>query len=262
MSTAWENLGTLKEAKEEPQGVTANRCTIVELDPRGENECRPIPVDEIKHVVITRPEKKVKIKTQLPKKEEQAVIHVLASNVDLFAWSPGDMPWIDIEVACHRLAKDPEAKPSLKEEENGRRKAPGSPGRNEQTTKIKVMIEIKKPTWLSNVVLIKKNKHRHAGRWDVVVPSPELHGHLLRWKVWIAWKKCRGSQGELQPYQDFWWGRLISPSHSPKCWKMQSSKGLQSSSTRRCSQEPLENKTRTQENYERKEGNPRGQALS
>lgn len=60
--------------------------------------------------MVAGPGKKVKIKTQFQEKDEQALIQVLASNADLFAWGLRDMPVIDIRVACYRLAIDPGAK--------------------------------------------------------------------------------------------------------------------------------------------------------
>lgn len=83
---------------------------MLELDLRGESEHRPILGGDIKQIAVAGPGKKVKIRTELPEKEEQALIQVLVSNVDLFAWGPREMPGINIEVACQRLAIDPEAK--------------------------------------------------------------------------------------------------------------------------------------------------------
>jgi len=35
---------------------------------------------------------------------------VLTTNADLFAWSPVDMPGIDLDFMCHKLALLPQAK--------------------------------------------------------------------------------------------------------------------------------------------------------
>jgi len=42
---------------------------------------------------------------------KSGIKEVLQRNVDLFAWSPTDMPNINLEFTCHKLALQPEAKP-------------------------------------------------------------------------------------------------------------------------------------------------------
>lgn len=74
---------------------------MLELDPQGDNERRHVPVNNIKQIVFAGPRNKVKIGTQFLKEKDQALIQVLSSNVDLFACGLGDIPGIDIEVACH-----------------------------------------------------------------------------------------------------------------------------------------------------------------
>ena len=145
---------------------------MIELDPRGESDFRPVPVDDIKNVEVRGPGKNVRIGTQLPQPSEQSLTKVLLANADLFAWSPEDMPGIDLKVACHKLAIEPGARPIAQ----CKRKIAGEKKQavREETSKLLkagFIKEIKYPTWLSNVVLVKKSN----GKWRMCTDFTDLN---------------------------------------------------------------------------------------
>ena len=57
------------------------------------------------------PERTLRIGTGLSVEEKVQFVRVLTNNIDVFAWSPTDMPGIDPEVIVHRLKVDSAARP-------------------------------------------------------------------------------------------------------------------------------------------------------
>ncbi|RDX80113.1 hypothetical protein CR513_39365, partial [Mucuna pruriens] len=79
------------------------------------------------------------------------LIQILRENLDVFAWSPTDMPYIDPNFLCHRLSIATRRKRRLGEKKKRVVKA--------KTTKLLqagFIQEVQYPTWLSNVVMVKK----------------------------------------------------------------------------------------------------------
>ncbi|KAL8519687.1 hypothetical protein ACS0TY_010571 [Phlomoides rotata] len=90
----------------------------LDLDPRGQihdskGDKRTAPIEELEHILIdpARPELKVTIGSQVPTKMWGEMIDFLKKNIDVFAWSHGDMMGIDLRHACHHLKIDPKRKP-------------------------------------------------------------------------------------------------------------------------------------------------------
>nr|KYP36129.1 hypothetical protein KK1_042781 [Cajanus cajan] len=57
----------------------------------------------------------VKIGTSLTPEDEERLVRVLKDNVSAFAWHSSDMPGIDLDFLCHKLAIDPSAKAGIQE---------------------------------------------------------------------------------------------------------------------------------------------------
>ena len=51
------------------------------------------------------------IGTELTKELRSALVEFLKKNYDVFAWSQGDVPGIDLHVAIHQLFTDPDHHP-------------------------------------------------------------------------------------------------------------------------------------------------------
>ena len=79
-------------------------------------------VKDLKNIHINRHDndKYFMIGTSLPKIEEKLLIRLLTQYMKVFAWTPYDMPGIDLEVACHKLNVDPQHRPVV---QKGRRTA-------------------------------------------------------------------------------------------------------------------------------------------
>ena len=83
---------------------------FVKLDPwRDFIDWHLTPVKEVKEVEIVEG-KKVNINTILSPLLEDNMLKVLMRNLNTFEWSSSDMPRIDPDFLCHKLALNPSAK--------------------------------------------------------------------------------------------------------------------------------------------------------
>jgi ribonuclease HI len=104
--------------------------------------------------------------------EREKILATLKKNIDLFAWHPSDMPGIDETIITHKLSISPETKPVSQ-----RKRKVGEERReaiNEEVTKLKeagFIEEIKYPSWLANVVMVKKAN----GKWRMCVDFTDLN---------------------------------------------------------------------------------------
>ena len=93
------------------------------------------------------------------------LVDFLRANVDMFAWSPSDMPGIPREVAEHALdirAGSRPAKQRLRRFDEEKRRAIG-----EEVQKLMAAGFIKEvfhPEWLANPVLVRKK----SGKWRMM----------------------------------------------------------------------------------------------
>src|ERR1044072_7985980 len=143
------------------------------LDPRDDfRQDRPQPINEIKTINIG--EQVLKIRGNLDPEEEKKLKKVLADNIDLFAWTLKDVPGIDPNFICHNLTLDERVNPVAQ----ARRRM--SPEKN-KAVKIEVaklleagfIREIQYPTWLTNLVMVKKAR----GKWRMCTDYTDLNKH-------------------------------------------------------------------------------------
>ncbi|XP_059428507.1 uncharacterized protein LOC132162267 [Corylus avellana] len=116
--------------------------------------------------------KVVEIGSQLAPGIKEALVRFLQQNLEVFAWSPEDMPGIDPKDIVHHLNIDPKVKPVKQK----RRKF--APDRNmaiaEEVGKLlkaQFIEEAHYPDWLSNVVMVKKS----SGKWRMCVDFTDLN---------------------------------------------------------------------------------------
>ncbi|XP_057425912.1 uncharacterized protein LOC130719305 [Lotus japonicus] len=155
---------------------TRHHCNEVEaqedsLDPRGEGRVnRPTPIEETKELKFG--EKILKIGTRLSESQEQRLSKLLGENLDLFAWSNKDMPGIDPNFICHRLALNPGAKTVTQSRRRmGDEKEKATQQMVNKLLAADFILEIKYPTWLANVVMVKKAN----GKWKMCVDYTDLN---------------------------------------------------------------------------------------
>ena len=97
---------------------------------------------------------------------------LLVKNVDVFAWSPYEVPGVDPEFIVHRLNVDPSFPPKKKKPRRSARKHIEAVKSKVQKLKVAGIIrEIYFPKWLANTVVVKKKN----GKWRVCVHFTNLN---------------------------------------------------------------------------------------
>ncbi|XP_072071777.1 uncharacterized protein [Arachis hypogaea] len=100
----------------------------------------------------------------------------------MFAWTPADMPGIDPNIICHKLAINPSVRPiAQKKRRFGTDKRAAS---LEETTKLLsagFIRELRYSTWLANVVMVKKNNETGKQQHPVYFVSKSLQNAEVRY---------------------------------------------------------------------------------
>jgi hypothetical protein len=167
-STKIESMASPKK------GDGVNMISPLDLDPREDlTERRMSPIEELEQVQIgDMPHQITNIGTTLKPEEKEKIVAMLKKNIDLFAWKPSDMPGIDESVITHKLSIAPNVKPfSQRKRKIGEERRTAV---NEEVEKLKAagfIEEIKYPSWLANIVMVKKAN----GKWRMCVDFTDLN---------------------------------------------------------------------------------------
>ncbi|KAM1663288.1 hypothetical protein TB2_042764 [Malus domestica] len=130
-------------------------------DPRDDSFTQQAqPAEELKNVSMSKdhPNRMVKIGTTLSPLFRLSLISFLQENADVFAWSYKDMPGISPDIICHHLSIDPKTKPvKQKRRSYDVERYEAVKTEVEKLKDIGFVREVNYPTWVVNVVLVKKN---------------------------------------------------------------------------------------------------------
>ncbi|GAU32582.1 hypothetical protein TSUD_146960 [Trifolium subterraneum] len=159
-------------SEERTNGI--NMVNITDLDRREEFQDRRVsPIEDLEQVQIgEHSHQTTNIGTSLQLEEREKIVTLLRNNRDLFAWQPSNMPGIDESIITHKLSISPVNKPVVQ-----RKRKVGEERRaaiTEEVAKLKeagFIEEIKYPTWLANVVMVKKA----SGKWRLCVDFTDLN---------------------------------------------------------------------------------------
>ncbi|MCH79825.1 RNA-directed DNA polymerase (Reverse transcriptase) [Trifolium medium] len=148
--------------------------STADLDPREEfQDIRVSPIEELEQVQIGEAAHQVtNLGTALNPTEKEKILTILKNNIDLFAWKPSDMPGINESIITHKLSISPDIEPVSQ-----RKMKIGKEMRTtiiEEVAKLKdagFIEEIKYPSWLANVVMVKKANDK----WRMCVDFTDLN---------------------------------------------------------------------------------------
>ncbi|PNX88251.1 gag-pol polyprotein [Trifolium pratense] len=159
------------------QATVPGGINIIEnsdMDPREEFQDRRLsPIEDLKQVQIgEHPHQTTSLGTTLSYQEREKIIKILKDNADLFAWKPSDMPGIDEGVITHKLSISPSTKPiSQRKRKVGEERRVAIAEEVEKLKEAGFIEEIKYPSWLANVVMVKKAN----GKWRMCVDFTDLN---------------------------------------------------------------------------------------
>ena len=97
---------------------------------------------------------------------------LLIQNVDVFTWSPYEVPGVDPEFIVHKLNVDSSFPPKKqKSRRSAREHIEAVKSEVQKLKKAGVIIKIYFPKWLANTVVVRKNN----GKWRVCVDFMDLN---------------------------------------------------------------------------------------
>ncbi|XP_075658664.1 uncharacterized protein LOC142628442 [Castanea sativa] len=139
-------------------------------DPKGEGTSSAEDLVSIK--ILLGSERSFQIGAGLSNGERVQLLLFLIQNVDVFAWSPYEVPGVDPEFIVHKLNVDPSFPPKKQRPRRSAREHADAirqeVGRLREAGAIK---ETFFPEWLSNTVVVKKK----GGKWKVCVNFTDLN---------------------------------------------------------------------------------------
>jgi len=133
------------------------------------SEKRPQPVEDWLEKKIGG--KTFKLGKTLDGETQDQIAKVINRHLDAFAWSASDMPGIDPDFLCHRLAMDPQVKPIRQRRRKfNEEKRQAIRDETQKLLAASHIREIQYPEWLANVILVKSN-----GKWRMCVDFTDLN---------------------------------------------------------------------------------------
>ena len=97
---------------------------------------------------------------------------LLIQNVDVFTWTPYEVPEVDLEFIVHKLNVDPSFLPKKqKPKRSNREHVKAVKLEVHRLKKAGAIKEIYFPKWLANIVVVKKKN----GKWRVYVDFTDLN---------------------------------------------------------------------------------------
>ncbi|XP_016199409.1 uncharacterized protein LOC107640401 [Arachis ipaensis] len=103
---------------------------------------------------------------------KEPLMEMIRANADLFSWTPADMPGIDPQLVSHHLAVKAGTKPvAQRRRKMSQERAEEVARQTASLLEAGFIREMDYSTWLSNVVLVKKQN----GRWRMCVDYSDLN---------------------------------------------------------------------------------------
>ncbi|XP_052152557.1 uncharacterized protein LOC127770800 [Oryza glaberrima] len=135
---------------------------------------KPAPHGKVvkKQIDDADPAKLVLLGRDLGEEEAGNIVEILKKNIDIFAWSPGEVGGVSADLIMHHLAVKPDAKP--RKQKLCKMSADRQEAAKAEVQKLLnagVIQEIDHPEWLVNPVLVRKSN----GKWRMCVDFTDLN---------------------------------------------------------------------------------------
>ena len=110
-------------------------------------------------------------------KDKVEMLLLLVQNVDIFAWSPYEVPEVDLEFIVHRLNVDPLFPPKKqKPRRSAKEHVEAIKQEVKQLKEAGAIKEVFFLEWLANTVVVKKKN----GKWRLCVDFTDLNRACLK----------------------------------------------------------------------------------
>lgn len=122
-------------------------------------ELRAQPVKPLEEISLWEDLKEwtVRIGTNLLGESKKILMEFLRANSEVFAWSHNDMPGIDPKFITHKLSLHPEVKPVIQRKRIfASKRSQVIKEEFKKLLKSRFIREVNYPSWLANVVTVKK----------------------------------------------------------------------------------------------------------
>ncbi|XP_052295858.1 uncharacterized protein LOC127901870 [Citrus sinensis] len=168
-------VGVVRGDQRIARSCYSSAIQITSLDTRVENKTgRQEPVEDLETVSMgpENPGKTIRIGSRLKREQKQELVKCLQAHADVFAWTHEDMPGIDPEVACHKLAIKKGAR-AVRQKRRcfNQERYEAVNDEVEKLLRAGFIREVSYPEWISNVVLVKKAN----GKWRMCVDFTDLN---------------------------------------------------------------------------------------
>ncbi|XP_020235170.1 uncharacterized protein LOC109815012 [Cajanus cajan] len=152
---------------------TSDESVDWDLNPRMNDEERVEPIDEKVQLQLgVLPTQVTYIGADMSKEDCSILSLVISRNKDLFAWTPFDMPDIDMGVMCHKLSIYAEARPvAQRKRKMGTDQKLAVEVEGAKLLEARFIREVQYTTWLANLVMVKKPN----GKWRMCTDYTNLN---------------------------------------------------------------------------------------
>ena len=128
--------------------------------------------DVLKVRIFPDADRYFQIGTSMNDQEKVEMLLFLLQNVDVFAWSPYEVPAVNPEFIVHKLNVDPSFPPKKQKSRRASKEHVDAVNLEVQRLKeARVIREIFFPRWLVNTIVVKKKN----GKWRVYVDFTDLN---------------------------------------------------------------------------------------
>ena len=126
----------------------------------------------IKVKILQDTDKYFQIGTSMENQDKVEMLLFLIQNVDVFAWSPYEVPGVDPKFIVHKLNVDPSFPPKKQKlRRTAKEHVEAVKSKDQRLKESGAIKEIYFPEWLANIVVVKKKN----GKWRICVDFTNLN---------------------------------------------------------------------------------------